>query len=245
MAGFIYIGTAQEQPQEQQQEEWRSWPLSDRFLARVDLFFPNLDTKIRVDASDGSIGTTIDFEQNLGMSDTETLGGIGFGWRFAKKHRLRLDHFNLDRSGSAITITEIRFGEDVDRAELQPGAPDDQYVNVTPSVPMGEPAPLSQKPRWQPAQLPPGFQLSSHNHENRENGQVFEHMVYSDGLASVSVYIETIDEEQDPMPGLSRIGALNAYVRQRNDLQITAIGEVPELTVKTIAETVQKAVNGD
>ena len=144
-----------------------------------------------------------------------------------------------------LMFTEIRFGEDVDRAELQPGAPDEQYVNVTPSVPMGEPAPLSQKPRWQPAQLPPGFQLSSHNHENRENGQVFEHMVYSDGLASVSVYIETIDEEQDPMPGLSRIGALNAYVRQRNDLQITAIGEVPELTVKTIAETVQKAVNGD
>ena len=102
----------------QEQEEWLSWPLSDRFLVRADLFFPKLDTKIRVDASDGATGTNIDFEQNHGMSDTETLGGIGFGWRFAKKHRVRLDHFNLDRSGSAITPTEIRFGDDVFTVDL-------------------------------------------------------------------------------------------------------------------------------
>jgi hypothetical protein len=102
----------------QEQEDWLSWPLADRFLVRADIFFPTLDTKIRVDASDGTSGTTVDFEQNLGMSDTETLPGIGFGWRFAKKHRLRLDHFNLDRSGSAITVTEIRFGDEVFSVDL-------------------------------------------------------------------------------------------------------------------------------
>jgi hypothetical protein len=112
------VSLAQEQAQEPEQDEWRSWPLSDRFLVRADLFFPKLDTKIRVDASDGTTGTTIDFEQNLGMSDTETLGGIGFGWRFAKKHRLRLDHFNLDRSGSAITPTEIKIGDEVFNVDL-------------------------------------------------------------------------------------------------------------------------------
>jgi len=144
-----------------------------------------------------------------------------------------------------LMFTEIRFGDDVDLAELETEAPDDEFVNVTPSVPTGEPASLDEQPRWQPTQLPPGFRLSSHNHENRENGQVFEHLVYSDGLASVSVYIESLNGEERPMSGLSRIGALNAYARQRNDLQITAIGEVPELTVKTIAETIEKAVPGD
>lgn len=144
-----------------------------------------------------------------------------------------------------LMFTEIHFGEDVDRAELESGIPDEDFVNVTPSVPTGEPAALGEQPRWQPAQLPPGFRLSSHHHKNRENGQVFEHLVYSDGLASVSVYIESLDEEQAPMSGFSRIGALNAYARQRDNLQITAIGEVPELTVRTIAETIQIAVPGD
>ncbi len=144
-----------------------------------------------------------------------------------------------------LMFTEIRFGDDVDHSELEPSTVDEEYVNVTPAVPTGVPAPLNEQPRWQPAQLPPGFRLSSHNHENRENGQVFEHLVYSDGLASVSVYIESVNEEHGLVSGLSRIGALNAYARQRNDLQITAIGEVPELTVKTIAETIQKAVPGD
>jgi sigma-E factor negative regulatory protein RseB len=144
-----------------------------------------------------------------------------------------------------LMFTEIRFGDDVDRAELEPGAPDDEYVNLTPVVPILEPASLSERPRWHPAQLPPGFRLSSHSHGNRDNGQVFEHLVYSDGLASVSVYIESLNGEQGSMSGLSRIGALNAYARQRNDLQITAIGEVPELTVRTIAETIEIAVAGD
>lgn len=144
-----------------------------------------------------------------------------------------------------LMFTEIRFGDDVDRAELEPDAPDDEYVNLTPVVPILEPASLSERPRWHPAQLPPGFRLSSHSHGNRDDGQVFEHLVYSDGLASVSVYIESLNGEQGSMSGLSRIGALNAYARQRNDLQITAIGEVPELTVRTIAETIEITVAGD
>ncbi len=96
----------------QDENEWRSWPLADHFTITLDGFFPNLDTRVRVDASDASPGTTIDFEQNLGMSDTETFPAIGFSWRFAKKHQLRLKVFELNRSGSAITPTDISFGDE-------------------------------------------------------------------------------------------------------------------------------------
>jgi hypothetical protein len=97
----------------QNQDDWRSWPLADRFTVSVDAFFQSLNTEIRLDASDGSPGTTIDFEQNLGMSDTETLPGLGLGWRFAKKHQLQLETFDLNRSGSAVSATDIRFGDEV------------------------------------------------------------------------------------------------------------------------------------
>jgi hypothetical protein len=102
----------------QNTNDWQSWPLADHFTVSLNAMFPNLDTRVRLDASDGSPGTTIDFEQNLGMSDTETLPGIDLGWRFAKKHQLNLTAFKLDRSGSDITTTEIRFGDEVFPVDL-------------------------------------------------------------------------------------------------------------------------------
>ena len=99
-------------------DEWRDWPLGDPFTVSLEAFFPNIDTTVRLDASDGTVGTTIDFEQNLGMSDTETLPALGFTWRFAKKHRLIFDYFDLSRSGSAISTSEIRFGDQVFQADL-------------------------------------------------------------------------------------------------------------------------------
>lgn len=105
-------------PASAQDDDWQSWPLGEKLSIAVDALFPNLDTVVRVDASDGTIGTTIDFEQNLGMSDTETLPGINIRWRIARKHTLNLQHFVLDRSGSAITGTQIRFGDIVFDVDL-------------------------------------------------------------------------------------------------------------------------------
>lgn len=102
----------------QGQDDWRSWPLADRYTLTVDAFFPSLDTQVRLDASDGTPGTALDFEQNLGMSDTETLAALGFGWRFAKKHQIHLEVFDLNRSGSAVTATDIRFGDEVFSVDL-------------------------------------------------------------------------------------------------------------------------------
>jgi len=97
----------------QDENEWQSWPLVDHFTVELHAMFPTLDTRVRVDASDQSPGNTISFEQNLGMSDTESLPALSLGWRFAKKHKLGLSFMRLDRSGSAITTSEIRIGDEV------------------------------------------------------------------------------------------------------------------------------------
>lgn len=114
MACFFLATTAVAQDQ----ADWQSWPLGDKYTTSLDLFFPRIDTRVRLDATNGTIGTTIDFEQNLGMSDSEILPEFSFSWRFAKKHRLRLDAFNLDRSGSSIAASEIRFGDEVFQVNL-------------------------------------------------------------------------------------------------------------------------------
>ena len=67
-------------------------------------------------------------------------------------------------------------------------------------------------------------------------------MVYSDGLASVSVYVEEEGAGQFLHPGTSQLGTHNAYARRQGELQILVIGEVPAITVKSIANEVAISV---
>lgn len=83
--------------------------------------------------------------------------------------------------------------------------------------------------------LPPGFRLATHRHQV-EGENIFEHLVYSDGLASVSVYIESNNGAPTIAPGLNRIGTTNAFTRLLGNRQVTVIGEVPAVTVRAIGD---------
>ncbi len=66
-----------------------------------------------------------------------------------------------------------------------------------------------------------------------------EHVVFTDGLASVSVFIEE-DIERDPanLVGGSHMGAVNVHGRNMDDYHITVVGEVPHRTVRKISKSV-------
>ena len=66
--------------------------------------------------------------------------------------------------------------------------------------------------------------------------QVVQQMVYTDGLASLSVFIERQTSEI-PGGGTS-MGAVNAFIRILDDHAVTAIGEVPAVTVRQVAESI-------
>jgi sigma-E factor negative regulatory protein RseB len=83
--------------------------------------------------------------------------------------------------------------------------------------------------------------LASHNH--RAGGEeVYEHLVYSDGLAAVSVYVEHKQDAAAGKPRVSKIGTNNAYIHGQGDLQITVIGEVPVVTVKSIGIEMARSI---
>ena len=52
------------------------------------------------------------------MRDTAILPTFAFAWRFARKHRFGASYFELDRSGSEVTETEIRIGDTVFNVNL-------------------------------------------------------------------------------------------------------------------------------
>jgi sigma-E factor negative regulatory protein RseB len=93
---------------------------------------------------------------------------------------------------------------------------------------------------WSVAAELPGFrkvtELKRRLGESRPVGQ----MVYSDGLAAVSVFIEPLEGRRDPVsPGLSSMGAIHIYTREVANHVVTVVGEAPALSVQRIADAVE------
>lgn len=63
------------------------------------------------------------------------------------------------------------------------------------------------------------------------------HIVYSDGIAAVSVFLEPLPKSPPP-PGATYQGSVNMYVKSSADQMVTAVGEAPPGTVKQIAESI-------
>ena len=65
-------------------------------------------------------------------------------------------------------------------------------------------------------------------------------MVYSDGLAAVSVFIEPMAGRAETMrPGPSSLGAFQIYTREVANHIVTVVGEAPALSVQRIATAVE------
>ncbi len=90
--------------------------------------------------------------------------------------------------------------------------------------------------KWHAGDLPAGFVIT-HSVKNTQKNSSY-HMVFSDGMASVSVFIEPSEDRQQSLVGGSNMGPVNAYSALINDVYITAIGEVPASTVKMISQSI-------
>lgn len=92
--------------------------------------------------------------------------------------------------------------------------------------------------RWHVPEPPSGFKLVGRSvlagAEERE--QRIEHLLFSDGLATVSIYIEAGGGGER---GRARAGALHAFEEPIDDHHVTAIGDVPARTVERFATGVR------
>ena len=101
--------------------------------------------------------------------------------------------------------------------------------------------PLSADSAWKVSRLPPGFTLSMHMRRMipRRKAAV-EHMIYSDGLAVVSVFVEKLADKSalNDFTDRVHIGAVHTRARVVNDHRVTVVGEVPAATVDMMGESV-------
>lgn len=91
---------------------------------------------------------------------------------------------------------------------------------------------------WISDELPSGFEVVSTHEESMADEQRVTHILLSDGLASVSVFIAASSGEL--LTGPAHMGSSNSYSVDNGDFEITAIGEVPARTVEQIATTMRQ-----
>jgi sigma-E factor negative regulatory protein RseB len=161
------------------------------------------------------------------------------GWRYG--HRLWLDKETalplrlalLGEQGQPLEqmmFTQLRLGTMPDAADLKPSSSQD-LRRIQSLVPGAD-----SDPGWRVASPPPGFSLRA----ARRLGDSVQ-LLYSDGLASVSVYVEPLLPGNERGNSLMHRGAVNARSIWGDGRRVVAIGKVPARTVDLFARNVQPA----
>ena len=158
-----------------------------------------------------------------------------------------------------IFFARLDMPESIPDSDLAPAVRTEgmRWVRQGPSRDSASPA-LS---AYRASELPPGFHLTVAGAQTIGGATVpASHLVYSDGLATVSVFVEAQPADtpgasarstgadpsasaaaEPPMQGLARVGSGFAFSTVVQGHQVTAVGEVPAQTVEFIAHAVKSS----
>jgi len=93
---------------------------------------------------------------------------------------------------------------------------------------------------WVVPKVPDGFvKIMEVRRDLRDRPGALSQIVFSDGLVSISVFIEQRGGRQRGI-GRARMGGINQYSVKLDDYVITALGEVPAETVRMLANSVTR-----
>ena len=169
-----------------------------------------------------------------------------YGYRFwIDKTNFMLLKFELKGvDGTAIEqfmFTGLKVGEGISPATLEPSLTGEGYNWFRQESGGKDPDVDPVQPDWIVTLLPAGFKMTdSQRRRVRQGGEHAEHMVFTDGLATLSVYVEKVMANEAAFTGLSNMGAMNAFGSVLGDYQVTVVGEVPAATVQSVARSVAR-----
>jgi len=136
-----------------------------------------------------------------------------------------------------INFTQLEMPRHIDAHETEASidASGFQWVRNVRRPPAAAPSTVV----WRPMRLPPGFRLVA-NRRQIVPGVEFpvQHLIFSDGFASISVFIEPARPGGPAPPESSSVGSANAFTTVVHGRVVTAVGEVPLETVRDVARSV-------
>ena len=160
--------------------------------------------------------------------------GYRYGYRFFidEETGLLLKSDLMDEAAKAIEqimFTSLSLDPDRDLEQVEPKPQATTWQRGKPDA--GRSVPQETAP-WSFVGLPTGFELTLRDRWQDSAGATVDHLLLTDGLASMSVYVEK--EGQDGLKGGTRMGAINAWGGTVAGYQVTVVGEVPAVTAEKV-----------
>ena len=152
----------------------------------------------------------------------------------------------LDKQGIVIeqyAFSQLSIGGNINRNWTIPSETDAELMAEKANLkPLPKVSVASTPSGWQVDAIPPGFKkIIEMRRKMCDKKSPVVQIVYSDGLAGISVFIEKASEGSELHPGLLSQGAVHIYSRLVDDDLITVVGEVPPRTVIEVADSVRYA----
>ncbi len=136
-------------------------------------------------------------------------------------------------------FTQLSFHDRVPDALLKPSIDSSKFTWYEAPAKKQLPMPNKTDMNWVVKKLPVGFRLDMKRMTTLpENLMPVEQLIFGDGLATVSVFIEDMMDSENNLRGGSHMGAVHAFGRAVDDHYVTVIGEVPYVTVKMIGGSI-------
>lgn len=165
-----------------------------------------------------------------------------YGYRLwlARDNQLPLRSAIVDakrRPLAEFMFVSLDVGAKPSEADLAPG--ESVAGVVTPAAGMA----TGVRPAWR-VDVPAGFRLVR-SERIAGNAPLAEQLVYSDGIANISIYVERHEHAKQSDDATAAVestivrGALAIHSRDADGLRVTALGDVPPATLEAMAKSVR------
>ena len=130
-------------------------------------------------------------------------------------------------------FSEVMVGQLIPRDTLKSNFSNENWIRQNP--------PIAESSGWDVKALPPGFRkIMELKRRMASKTEPVTHLLFSDGLAAVSVFVERRDGPPNPTASPRQQGPVSYYSRQIPDYTVVVLGEVPIAAIMRIANSVSK-----
>ena len=85
----------------------------DKWGFSIGAFITDQDMKTEFSVNFGEANVRVDFEEDLGLEDSQAVGRIAAFYEFNPRHRIEFDIFDLSQSATAVIDEEIRWRDTI------------------------------------------------------------------------------------------------------------------------------------
>ena len=143
------------------------------------------------------------------------------------------------RQVEQILFTRLEMKDKIPAKEIEPAVDATGFQWIRTDRKLAAMPQLPTNHGWRPLRVPPGFRLIASRLQPMPGSPMpAQHLIFSDGIAAISVFIEPGPSTGSRPPEASSMGSANAYSMSVQGHIVTAIGEVPANTVREIATSV-------